>query len=169
MAGASYPGAMRASDDDRAKVQEVLNGAFAEGRLTRQEWDQRSSELASAKTYADLDRLAADLPGHSLRPQDSPPGAIEPWQAPQRTNGLAVAALVCGIGQLVAFWPATILAIVFGHKARRDIRRTGEQGDGLALAGIILGYIGLGLTLLAVLAIALVAVSSTTKTGPPLR
>jgi Domain of unknown function (DUF4190)/Domain of unknown function (DUF1707) len=146
---------MRASDDDRAKVQEVLNGAFAEGRLTQPEWEQRANELATAKTYADLDRLAADLPGHSLVQQSAPPGPLKPWQAPQRTNGLAIAALVCGIGQLVAFWPATILAIVLGHKARREIRRTGEQGDGLARAGIILGYVGLGLTLLAVLVIAL--------------
>jgi hypothetical protein len=43
--------------------------------------------------------LTSDLPGHSLRPQDAP-SVPEPWQASQRTNGLAVAALVCGIGQL---------------------------------------------------------------------
>jgi Domain of unknown function (DUF4190)/Domain of unknown function (DUF1707) len=154
---------MRASDDDRAKVQEVLNGAFAEGRLTQQEWEQRAGELASAKTYADLDRLTSDLPGHSLVPQYAPPGQLEQWQAPQRTNGLAVASLVCGIGQLVAFWPATILAIVLGHKARRDIRRTGEQGDGLARAGIVLGYVGLGLTLLLAL-ILLVGMAAWTHT-----
>jgi hypothetical protein len=165
MASGSYPGSMRASDDDRAKVQEVLNGAFAEGRLTQQEWEQRANELATAKTYADLDRLTSDLPTHSLLPQYAPPGPLEPWQAPQRTNGLAVAALVCGIGQLVAFWPATILAIVLGHKARRDIRRTGEQGDGLARAGIILGYVGLGLTLLAVLVIA-VGAATMSKPAP---
>jgi Domain of unknown function (DUF1707)/Domain of unknown function (DUF4190) len=155
---------MRASDDDRAKVQEVLNGAFAEGRLTQQEWEQRANELATAKTYADLDRLTSDLPGHSLVPQYAPPGPLEPWQAPQRTNALAVAALVCGIGQLVAFWPATILAIVLGQKARREIRRTGEQGDGLARAGIILGYVGLGLTLLVVLIVLLGAFTMTRST-----
>jgi hypothetical protein len=155
---------MRASDNDRAKVQEVLNGAFAEGRLTQQEWEQRANELATAKTYADLDRLTSDLPGHSLVPQNAPPGPLEPWQAPQRTNALAVAALVCGIGQLVAFWPATILAIVLGQKARREIRRTGEQGDGLARAGIILGYVGLGLTLLVVLIVLLGAVIWTHST-----
>jgi hypothetical protein len=151
---------MRASDDDRAKVQEVLNGAFAEGRLTQQEWEQRANDLATAKTYADLDRLTADLPGHSLVPQYAPPGPLEPRHAPQRTNGVAVAALVCGIGQVVAFWPATILAIVLGHKARRDIRRTGEQGDGLALAGMLLGYVGLGLSLLVVLILVFGVVSS---------
>jgi hypothetical protein len=159
---------MRASDSDRAKVQEVLNDAFAEGRLTQQEWEQRTGELATAATYADLDRLTADLPGRSLLPQNAPLAPVQP-QASQRTNGLAVAALVCGIAQLVAFWPATILAIVLGHKARRDIRRTGEQGDGLARAGIILGYIGLGLTLLAVLWVALVAVKASGQAAPSIR
>jgi hypothetical protein len=155
MAGGSYPGAMRASDDDRSKVQALLNDAFAEGRLTQQEWDQRASELATAATYADLDRLTADLPGRALSPQHSAAGPPVPWQAAPRTNRLAIAALACGVGQLVAWWPATILAIVLGHKARREIRETGEQGDGLARAGIILGYIGLGLTLAAVLFILL--------------
>ena len=87
------------------------------------------------------------------------PARPAPWQASQRTNRLAVAALVCGVGQLVAFWPATILAIVLGHKARREIRQTGEQGDGLAQAGIILGYIGLALTVLGVLVVALGAIA----------
>jgi len=149
---------MRASDNDRAKVQEVLNDAFAEGRLTQQEWEQRTSELGTAATYADLDRLTADLPGHSLLPQNAPLALVP---SSPRTNGFAVASLVCGIGQLVAFWPATILAIVFGHKARRDIRRTGEQGEGLAQAGIILGYVGLGLSLLLVLIVLLGVVTMT--------
>jgi hypothetical protein len=35
---------------------------------------------------------------------------------------------------------ATIPAIVFGHISRRQIKRTGEQGAGLALAGLILGW-----------------------------
>jgi hypothetical protein len=167
MASGSYPGAMRASDDDRAKVQAVLNDAFAEGRLTQQEWDQRAGELATARTYADLDQLTADLPGRSLLPQYAPPQQVQPWQASQRTNGLAIAALVCGVGQLVAFFPATILAIVLGHKARRDIRRTGEQGDGLARAGIILGYIGLALGLLGVL-IVLLGVAAFRHSAPVL-
>ena len=159
MAGDSYPGAMRASDDDRSKVQAMLNDAYAEGRLNQQEWDQRAAELASATTYAELDRLTADLPGHSLRPQypSSPP---QPWQPRQRTNKLAVAALVCGVGQLFFWWPATIAAIALGHNARRQIRQTGEEGDGLARAGLILGYAGLGLSLLVVLLVVAVFTSS---------
>lgn len=56
------------------------------------------------------------------------------WQQPRPTNVLAVLALVFAF----LFAP---LGIVFGHIARSQIKRTGEQGDGLALAGLILGYI----------------------------
>jgi hypothetical protein len=75
--------------------------------------------------------------------------------APVRgTNSLAVVALVCGIGQFfigVTFIPA----IICGHLARRRIRETGEGGDGLALAGLVLGYVGGALFILAVLLIVL--------------
>jgi len=50
-----------------------------------------------------------------------------------RTNTLAVASLVSAF-----FVP--IAAIVLGHLAISQIRRTGEQGRGLAVAGLVLGY-----------------------------
>jgi len=57
-----------------------------------------------------------------------------------KINGLAIASLACAITQF-AFGPlATIPAIVCGHLARSQIQRTGEQGAGLALAGLILGW-----------------------------
>jgi uncharacterized protein DUF4190 len=59
----------------------------------------------------------------------------------QSTNALAIAALVCGAAQFVT-GITFIPAIILGHVARSQIRKTGEQGDGLALAGLILGYIG---------------------------
>ena len=61
------------------------------------------------------------------------------------TSSLAIAALVCGIIQFCGLFPAGIAAVVLGHLARRKIRRTGERGRGLATAGLILGYIGVGL------------------------
>jgi hypothetical protein len=64
-----------------------------------------------------------------------------PWRA-QQTNPLAIVSMVCGMVALV-FGPLTILAIVFGHIARGQIRRTGEGGRGTATAGLILGYAGL--------------------------
>lgn len=67
------------------------------------------------------------------------------------TNGLAIASLACGVGQVLFGILAGIPAIILGHMARRQIRQTGEQGDGMALAGLILGYIGLVVTVLVVI------------------
>ncbi|WP_081880718.1 DUF4190 domain-containing protein [Prescottella defluvii] len=53
-----------------------------------------------------------------------------------RTNSLAVVALVLGL--VVA-----PLAIPVGHVSRAQIKATGEQGSGMALAGLILGYLSL--------------------------
>jgi hypothetical protein len=163
MADANYPGAMRASDDDRRRVQDVLNDAFAEGRLDQQEWDQRVGELAGAATYGELARLTADLPGTYPRPQYGAAALSHSQPVPElpATNGMAIASLVCGIGQLVAGFPAGIAAIILGHLARRRIRETGQQGSGLARAGMILGYIGtVGLLLLVLLVFAGLSVRS---------
>ena len=66
-----------------------------------------------------------------------------PAQAASATNGAAVASLVCGVLGALAFFPASIAAIICGHIARRQISLSGQRGSGVALAELILGYIGL--------------------------
>jgi type IV pilus assembly protein PilA len=62
---------------------------------------------------------------------------------PPATSGMAIGSLISGIFSF--FFPAAIAAIVLGHIARSNIRKSGGRlaGDGMALAGLILGYIGL--------------------------
>jgi hypothetical protein len=100
--------------------------------------------------------------------QPYPPyqGPYPPYPPVPPTNGLAIASLVCGVGTFV-IGLSFIPAIICGHIARRQIRRTGEQGGGLALAGLILGYVGGALFIAVVLVIVfLVAkVSSTVSVG----
>jgi len=88
------------------------------------------------------------------------PGAA--WGPPQQTgtDGLAIASLVLGIVWLGGI--GSILAVIFGHIARRRIRRTGQSGRGLALAGLILGYIGFVVAALIIAAIP-VAISQNHK------
>lgn len=83
------------------------------------------------------------------------------------TSGKAIASLVLGIGGFVIFpFVLSILAIVFGHQAKREIaQRQGLGGAGLATAGIVLGWIGVALVVLAVLFIVLV-VAASTSTSP---
>lgn len=88
------------------------------------------------------------------------PGAGGQWVPPApppmiTTNGMAIASLVLGIVWI--YWIGSILALVFGYVALRQIRDANgwQQGRGMAIAGIVLGWIGVGtLTLLIVLAIA---------------
>src|SRR5262245_39044121 len=74
-------------------------------------------------------------------PPAGPPGMVAPVYVVRKTNGLAIAALVCAVAGLAP------VGAILGHVARRDIRLTGEDGDGLALAGIIVGGIFTGLWL----------------------
>jgi len=154
-AGHGYPvaggeqGKLRVGDTDRDRVAGILSTAYSEGRLSRDEYDARLESALSARTYADLDHVVTDLPAAQTT-VPSPGGTMAVPSA--RTNGLAIASLACGLAQF-AFGPlATIPAIVLGHMARSQIRRTGEQGAGLALAGLVLGWgaVILGIVLIAV-------------------
>ncbi|MFG1998248.1 DUF4190 domain-containing protein [Spirillospora sp. NPDC048911] len=65
-----------------------------------------------------------------------------------RTNGMATAAMILGIIGIFTCGFGSILAVIFGHVAQGQIRRTGEGGSGMAVAGLIMGYIMLALGLL---------------------
>jgi hypothetical protein len=61
-----------------------------------------------------------------------------------RTSTTAVVSLCCGIGAWVLLpFVLAIVAIVTGHMARAEIRREPLQGDGMAIAGLVLGYLNL--------------------------
>jgi len=75
-----------------------------------------------------------------------------PYVPALKTNGMAIAAMVLGI--LWVYWIGSILALVFGYIARNQIRERGEGGAGMAVAGIVLGWVGIGI-LVIVLIVAL--------------
>jgi len=66
----------------------------------------------------------------------------------QTTNGFAVAALVLGIAVLCTGILGGILAVVFGNLAlsRIDESQGMEKGRGMAITGIVFGWIAIGLT-----------------------
>ena len=92
--------------------------------------------------------------------QPPPPAQQYPgWVPPPRTPGQAYAALILGIvGLVLCPILPSILALVFGYMARGEIRRSGGQlgGSGVALAGLILGWVGIGIWVLIFLAVAAV-------------
>jgi type IV pilus assembly protein PilA len=82
-----------------------------------------------------------------IQPVSVPPptySAPPPSQPPQ-TSGIAIASLVCGC--LFFFFPTALLAVVLGHIAKSQIAKSANRigGAGIALAGLILGYIGIAI------------------------
>ena len=81
--------------------------------------------------------------------QPIPQSAVGPkWAATPQNSNKAIASLVCGVLFLCA--PASIAAIILGHLALVDIKRSAGRmaGQGLAIAGLVMGYVGVGLTTL---------------------
>ena len=75
------------------------------------------------------------------------------------TSGYAIASLICSLlGYIGVFGFGPLLGIIFGHLALREIDRSNGalQGRGIAQAGLILGYIALGLVLLLVAIFAII-------------
>lgn len=77
---------------------------------------------------APIPQASAQMPQYAYVPQ---------YAYAPRTNTLAVLSLV------FALLGGALLPIIFGHVAKSQIRRTGERGDGLATAGLIIGYLWL--------------------------
>jgi len=134
---------MRSSTADRERAIDVLKAAFAEGRLTRDEFEQRTERVYRSQTYAELAALTADLPAGplgTLPQQVTVPPVQYPAVPPRRpVNSLAVAALICSF---IPGFPAAA-AVLTGAMAHRQIQRSGERGDGMATAAIVIGSISL--------------------------
>jgi hypothetical protein len=122
---------------------------------------------------APVDFTAPSTETPSTAPPPPPPYGAAPYQQPYQqpyapgrpapaTNGMAVASLVLGIIWL--FWVGSILAVVFGYVGKGQIDRSGgtQSGRGLAIAGITLGWVGVGFL---VLTIVLAIIGTITDSG----
>jgi hypothetical protein len=99
---ASAAPAIRASDRERDAAVQRLQGAFAEGRIDDQEFDERMQAALTARTRAELDQVLADLPtsgGLATVPTQSAgrlllalKGGVQRrgrWRVPERFNAVA--------------------------------------------------------------------------------
>lgn len=81
-----------------------------------------------------------------------------PAGAGTQTNTLAIVSLVAGIGSFVAHivpgvggFTVALIAVITGYIARKQIKETGEQGMGIATAGMIIGIVHIALLVLLVI------------------
>lgn len=136
---------MLASHADRERAVDVLRAGFSEGRLQQDELEKRVARAYEARTVGELGLIVADLPqGPVPLPAAAPyvPRTFVPMAVP-KTNDKAVGSAICGALCLATAGLTGIPAVVLGHAARAEVRRTGERGDGLALTGLVLGWLSI--------------------------
>ena len=145
------PDAMRASDGDREKVVQALQEQVGEGRLTLQEFEERSTAVYEARTVGELRKLLADLPvevfpqyapspfamGSAAWQQPFPMPAIPPWQQQRvvragRPNPVVFVVLAfiafAAVGSLVAVAPYFLPLVILGFILLRGAARGGGRG-----------------------------------------
>jgi hypothetical protein len=120
-----------------------------------------SQQVPSQQTPGYPDPAAAPVSGQQASPAGYPtgyPAYTYPVVAGPTNNGMAVASMVISIvaaAGLACYGLGGYLGIVgaiLGHVSRRQIRERGEAGAGMALAGIIVGWIATALAVLATIA-----------------
>jgi uncharacterized membrane protein len=137
---------MRAATADRERAVDVLKAGFTEGRLTQDEYNDRMGRAYAARTYGELTALTADLPAGAM-----PAGAMPAvWPTPAyspavstATNSLARASMILGVAEFFSMGLTAVPAVICGHIAKREMRETGQRGDGMATAGLVLGYMAI--------------------------
>jgi hypothetical protein len=101
--------------------------------------------------------------GQATSPVPPPPGYAANvgfnYQAPRATSGLAVGAIIAAF----LFAPA---GLVLGIMAKREIARTGADGDGLATAAIVVSAIAMLVSVIAIVAFVHAAGSVSNNLGP---
>ncbi len=123
-------------------------------RLVKPEWFLGAGSTGTVATRG------ASTPGSDIiptAPLGRPPSLPQP---PPPTDGMALASLICGITGLVfmgcygAGTPISIAAVICGHLCRQRLIREGNSSSAaMAMAGLITGYIGVGLIVLALIGI----------------
>lgn len=108
---------MRASDAERERAAEALRRHHADGRLTTEEFEERTERAYAAKTLGDLDRLFADLPRLRTVQEERP---LRAWPS---SIGLRIALVFLAIALLASVhfvWIVWLLMIfLFFRLARR--------------------------------------------------
>jgi len=132
-------------------------------RQVKPEWFSGDSGGAAALESENADAtpsiVSAPASPHALQQTDPTPTL--PVQAqPAGQDGMALASLICGIvglfliGCYGAGFPIAVAAVICGHLSRRRLVEAGDTTSaGMALAGLITGYIALGIVVLMVLGI----------------
>ena len=153
----------------------VETGSIKEGTLvwneTMSDWKPCSEvrpDLFGVSASSSLDN---SIPADTAQPAAVPSAVVPPASAsappaPSQNDGLAIASLICGIFGFVCYPLGLFLglaAVICGHISRKQLlERTGsKEGGGLALAGVITGYIAISISIvIGIIYIVAIAISA---------
>lgn len=113
----------------------------------------------------------ASAPQQAYQPGAYPPSAYGGYgyAAPQKSNVLSIISMISSIAGFIWILPflGSVAGVIMGHISLGQIKRTGEKGRGMALAGIIVGYVGLAflLVIAAVIVFAIWASEQSSRSG----
>src|SRR5579859_5233195 len=153
---------MRASDADREVVRGVLADAYADGRLTREEYDDRLNTLYGSRTLGEMPALVSDLvPPDDVAAAPSLPADLRTrgarkWRkdVEESLAAFLVPSIICTLIWIAAagrgfFWPAfpmlflglNLVKTVVNRESviEREVRRLEEQAAGDAAAEVRAG------------------------------
>jgi Domain of unknown function (DUF1707) len=128
-------GHLRASNADREQVIGLLQAAFVQGRLTKDEFDLRVGRALMSRTFAELAALTADIPAGLTGAE--PPQPIREW------NEKKAAAAV--LGAIAAWWSIVVAASLWA----------GDNASAQRSVGVAIALVLLHLSIVSILLIAL--------------
>ncbi|MDA0768518.1 MAG: GYF domain-containing protein [Verrucomicrobia bacterium] len=152
----------------------TLQGKFQSGELAPTDlvWREGMAEWTAVGSVAEVSAVPGAAAGEAAvassaapNPQAQspmgggyPPQGIAPNMAVAPTSGLAIASMVCGIVSLMLCYingVAALPAVICGHMALKQINKalTPVGGRGMAIAGLVTGYIGLAIQLVFIVGI----------------
>ncbi len=101
------------------------------------------------------------------QPQYAPPSypAAPTYAAPAYAAPAVARTNVMAILSLVFAFVFSVLGVVFGHIALSQIKRTGESGHGLAIAGLVVGYIGVAIWVIYIIFFIVVIAAAASSTS----
>jgi hypothetical protein len=108
IAGAEGRGRLRASHADREHVIETLKAAFVQGRLAKDEFDERVGQVFASRTYVELAAVTADIPAGLVSAQPPKPPLVQP--PPPVVTDVKTAARMIATATAI---PAALWAFVF--------------------------------------------------------
>jgi len=139
------------SEEDFPKLVEMgaINPDTLVWNASMTDWTAASAVQPAmfAPAAATIQQPVVPAPAAGGAPASQYPGGPHGQYQPQPTVGLALASMICGIIAIIttciyiSIFPG-IAAIICGHKSKNKSQSEGRPISGMALAGLIMGYIG---------------------------